>query len=336
MDDSFIDLRLNRQSAQSEESFWPSFTDIMTVIVMIFMLAMVILMVRNMELINQLRATMQAEQEAVELARSTGAENETLEEQLIAREHELSMLRMQLMRMEEESEQQEAAMTSQRHQISALSRERNNLTDQVNRLTRDRNNLTSQVARLTDNSKRLQDQVTKANQNIENLNQDLSRLQLREALTLKELATLRLSYSSQEEDLAAARALNQERDQALSQLKTDYSSLEIKYNKLLRPARSARGKTLVEVRYSKSGGKFRIDYKGPLSEEFKSISRNKLDQYLTRLKEEHPSGLYIKVILPKDSGLSYSEAWSFTNHLHQTYDYYYQEQAKQERIISDE
>ena len=75
MDDSFIDLRLNQRAAQAEESFWPSFTDIMTVIVMIFLLAMVILLVRNMELLNELRATMASRQEAMELARSTDAEN---------------------------------------------------------------------------------------------------------------------------------------------------------------------------------------------------------------------------------------------------------------------
>jgi hypothetical protein len=72
MDDSFIDLRLNNQSAQGEDSFWPSFTDIMTVIVMIFMLAMVILLLPNMELLSQLRATMEAELQAMELVRSTG------------------------------------------------------------------------------------------------------------------------------------------------------------------------------------------------------------------------------------------------------------------------
>ena len=78
MDDSFIDLRLNRHSIQAEESFWPSFTDIMTVIVMIFLIAMVVLLLRNMELLDQLRATIASEQQAMELARSTGAENETI------------------------------------------------------------------------------------------------------------------------------------------------------------------------------------------------------------------------------------------------------------------
>jgi hypothetical protein len=53
------------------------------------------------------------------------------------------------------------------------------------------------------------------------------------------------------------------------------------------------------------------------------------------LKQEEPDGLYIKVILPKDNGLSYSEAWSFTNELHKKYDYYFQEKAQKERVIKE-
>jgi septal ring factor EnvC (AmiA/AmiB activator) len=127
MDGGFVDLRLNQRDGQGEDSFWPSFTDIMTVIVMIFLLAMVILLLRNMELLSQLRATMEAEQEAAELARTTGEEKATLEEKLIAREHELSMLRMELLRIEERAEEQEAAISSQRIQITNLNREKDQL-----------------------------------------------------------------------------------------------------------------------------------------------------------------------------------------------------------------
>ena len=37
--DGFTDLRMNHQHGQGDDSFWPSFTDIMTVIVIIFLLA---------------------------------------------------------------------------------------------------------------------------------------------------------------------------------------------------------------------------------------------------------------------------------------------------------
>ena len=317
MSDNFIDLRLNQQGAQGEDSFWPSFTDIMTVIVMIFMLAMVILLLRNMELLSQLRATMEAEQQAAELARTTGAENATLEEKLIDREYELSMLRMQLMRMEEKSEEQEAAIASQRSQISGLSRERDLLNTQVARINREGDLLRSQLSQ--------------ANRNIDRLSSDLEEASQLQVATQADLEALRLSYRNQKEELSAALSSNVTTTQELAALKTDFSDLKIKYDKLIRPARTSKGKTVVEVRYAKSGGKYRIDYRAPGAGSFQSVSRKTLDKRLTQLKNKG-NNLYVKVILPKDSGLSYSEAWKFTNHLHQNYDYYFQEEAQKERI----
>lgn len=318
MDGSFVDLRLNQRSSQGEDSFWPSFTDIMTVIVMIFMLAMVILLLRNMELLNQLRATMAAEQQAAELARTTGEENATLEEKLIAREYELSMLRMQQMRMDERAEEQEAAIASQRHQITTLSRERDQLDTQVARLTRE-----GDLQR---------NQLSQASRQIEQLNTTLDQVNQQQILTQADLEALRLAYSQQEEALTTARSRNEATSRELSDLQLNFSDLQIKYDKLVRPARTSKGKTLVEVRYAKTGGKYLIDYRGPGESDFKRISQKSLDDRLTRLKAQD-NNLYIKVILPKDSGLSYSEAWSFTNHLHKNYDYYFQEEALKERIV---
>ncbi|MEJ2611690.1 MAG: hypothetical protein P8179_16830 [Candidatus Thiodiazotropha sp.] len=318
MDDGFIDLRLNNHDGQGEDSFWPSFTDIMTVIVMIFMLAMVILLVRNMELLSQLRSTMEAEQQAMELVRSTDEENETLEERLIARENELTMMRMQMMQMRERSEEQEGAISNQRIQISKLNQERNRLNNQVDRLTQEGN--------------RLQNRLNEANRNIKNLTSDLQQANTRQTETLNDLSQLQQSMASKDEELIQALTRNQERDAQITNLKKNYSDLKIQYNKLLRPARTAKGKTVIEVRYTKQGKSTRIQYKGPTDNAFTIMSRDKLEQKLTRMKQRH-NKLYIKVIIPKQSGLSYNEAWSFTNHLHRNYDYYYQEEAQKERII---
>jgi chromosome segregation ATPase len=332
MDGGFIDLRLNQRDGQGEDSFWPSFTDIMTVIVMIFMLAMVILLLRNMELLSQLRATMEAEQQAAELARTTGEENATLEEKLIAREYELSMLRMQMMRMEENAEQQEAAIASQRHQISTLNREKDALNTQISSLNREQEALNSQITRLTRESEQLTSQLTQADRNVERLSGDLDQARQQQAMTQADLEALRSSFSEQEAALIAALADSEATSQELTELKTDFSDLKIKYDKLVRPARTPKGKTVVEVRYAKVGGKYRIDYRAPGDQGFQSISRKQLDRKLTALKNRD-NNLYIKVILPKDSGLSYSEAWSFTNHLHKNYDYYFQEEAQKERVV---
>jgi hypothetical protein len=78
MNYGFVDLRLDAGEGSGDEGFWPSFTDIMTVIVMIFMLAAVVLMVRNMDLIQQLRATMEAERQAALIARTTEEQKDAL------------------------------------------------------------------------------------------------------------------------------------------------------------------------------------------------------------------------------------------------------------------
>ena len=332
MDNNFIDLRFNQQGNQGEDSFWPSFTDIMTVIVMIFLLAMVILLLRNMELLSQLRMSIASEQEAMELVRTTDQENETLEERLIAREHEITMLRMQLMQMTERSEEQEAAISSQRSQITNLSRERDELDRKRKQLTQERELLTTQVARLNQDTSRLQSLVSESKRSIDNLRLDLEQANARQESTQQDLEQLRIRLSEKDQELLVALTRNQEADEQLIDLQQDYSKLEIQYNKLLRPARTAKGKTVVEVRYTKSGKYFRIDYKGPADKGFSSISRKQLEQNLSRLKKQD-NNLYIKVIIPKNSGLSYNEAWSFTNHVHQNFDYYYQEEAKKERIV---
>ena len=93
-DGGFTDLRVNPQEGQVNESFWPSFTDIMTTVVMIFLIAMVVLLVRNMELVKQLRATMEAERIAAELARATGEEKDSLATALHRTEEQLQQARL--------------------------------------------------------------------------------------------------------------------------------------------------------------------------------------------------------------------------------------------------
>jgi chromosome segregation ATPase len=285
-----------------------------------------------MELMSQLKLSIASEQEAMELVRTTDEENETLEERLIAREHEITMLRMQLMQITERSEEQEAAISSQRYQITNLTQERDELEDRNKSLIQEREHLTAQVMQMDQETDRLESLISESNRNLENLRLDLEQANLRQTETQQDLEQLRVALNEKNRELLAALTRNQETDERLVDLKQDYSKLKIQYNKLLRPARTAKGKTVVEVRYTKSGSYFRIDYKGPGDSGFKSISRKQLEQNLKRLKKQE-NNLYVKVIIPKNSGLSYNEAWSFTNHMHQNYDYYYQEDAKTERIV---
>jgi hypothetical protein len=106
-------------------------------------------------------------------------------------------------------------------------------------------------------------------------------------------------------------------------LEEDYTHLKSKYDKLVRPARSARGRYRVEVRYWKRDGEYQIAWREGTAGQFQVVSRDALDKILTRLDQQHTEGLYIRVVLPEDSELSHTEAWKFTLSLHQQYDYYF-------------
>lgn len=293
MNDDFIDLRSGNLSS---ESFWPSFTDIMTVVVMIFLITSVVLMVRNMELIEQLRTSLLAEKEASEVIRSTTEVNETLEEQLAQAQYELSVLRMQLMQTSEDNEMLNTALTDKEQQIIVI---------------------------LSDNQK-LQAELSNTEQQAASLNNRLQQV-------IIDLDKLRSNYDEQSTQLKTAEdkliILSEEKEaqtRQLASVETDYSKLKVKYDKLVKPARTAKGKYVVEVNYEKIKGKGRIRFKDLGDKSYTTLTSDELHHKLAALKKEHPKQLYIKIIIPENSGLSYSEAWEFMKNTLHKYDYYYE------------
>ncbi len=127
----FADLRLNHQRDQTAESFWPSFTDVMTVIVMIFLLAMLILLVRNMDLVADLRSTMAAERQAAEQLRVRERERASLSEGLANATAEVTRLRGRIDALENDRTAQDRALAAAREQIGTLANERRILTDDL-------------------------------------------------------------------------------------------------------------------------------------------------------------------------------------------------------------
>ena len=109
-------------------------------------------------------------------------------------------------------------------------------------------------------------------------------------------------------------------------LASDYQNLEEKYNRLIRPARSAIGKYVVEVRYEKVDGKEKYRFRAAEQDGYQSISKTRLYQELDILKAKYKDKLYVKIIIPDNSGLSYNEAWKFTSGILEKYDYYYQDE----------
>lgn len=291
MSDEFVDLR---RSHLSSESFWPSFTDIMMVVVMIFLLTSMILMVRNWELLDQLRNSMAAEEEAAKMVHDTSEENATLEEQLAQAQNEISMLRMQLMQASEQNQTLESALDDKEQQIVIVLNENSHLKNSLTKSEKNIARISSKVQSLEENLSKLAIDIEQKDKALEDERQ-------------------KIVIITQEREASSRK---------LAALQNDYGSLKVKYDKLVKPARTAKGKYVVSVNYQRIKGKERIRFKDANDDNYHILSNKKLHATLARLKKEHPKKLYIKIVIPKDSGLTYSEAWTFMKDLLDKYDYY--------------
>ncbi len=305
---NFADLRVDQASSKGDDSFWPSFTDIMTVIVMIFLIATSMLILQNWKLIAELTDTIEAKKEVQALAQFTSQENQSLEERLIQAESQLSLTRLNMLQAQDDNAELLAQKEQQLKALQALTQKSQELdlklTEKEQRyLLLNHQFEVSQQENLS---------LGLANQKqIETINKQNSTL-------LNQLTLL----SSKKIELATLEGFKKENINTLSKLNTQLSSLQVKYNKLFKPARSSRGKVVVELTYNKAKNVLFSQLKLPNAKSFSRYSNKQLHQKLTELKKKHGKKLYIKIIFPEDSGLSYNEAWKFASDVLKKYDYY--------------
>lgn len=301
MKDGFVDLRPGHHSDVVQDSFWPSFTDVMMVVVMIFIMASLVMVVKNWELVHELRDTIKAEHEAQEFIQATTESNNTLSEQLTDTEYQLSQLRMQMMRIEEESSKKSQQLNERNRQLQASRNQIEMLTIRIDEATSMQQQTTNHLARMQELSKVQQQQLYSAQQQRSTLEEQLQD----KVIELDKVQQARITSES-----------------LTDELQDSYNNLELKYNKLIKPARTAKGRYVVEVRYEKRGKHYHIQYKDPSDKNYTKVSRKELEIHLAELKKKYSAGLYIKIIIPSKSGLSYNEAWRFTSEILAEYDYY--------------
>ncbi|MCP3689777.1 MAG: hypothetical protein GY784_15330, partial [Gammaproteobacteria bacterium] len=121
MQTNFAPIGQTQASNSGDNSFWPSFTDIMMVVTMIFLMATSLLVVRNWQLVAELQESIAAEQIAAQLIQSTSEVNLTLEERLANAEQSNSILRLRILKKDEELAL--AAQAIQQHEIHITSLE---------------------------------------------------------------------------------------------------------------------------------------------------------------------------------------------------------------------
>ena len=69
---------------------------------------------------------------------------------------------------------------------------------------------------------------------------------------------------------------------------------------------------------------------------YQSMGLSQLNTTLGDLKLNHGKDLYVKIIIPSNSGLSYNQAWAFTRDTLAKYDYYYQEDNSVPAPVAEE
>ena len=281
---------------EHEESFWPSFSDIMMVIAMVFLLITLTVVLSNTRLVTQLRTSIQAEQQASQLAEEQLKANATLEEQLDYYKNRAAAVEYELLRNRAKTETLAQELDNARQSLQNAERTQQTGQSQLNLATQRTQVLEQELNTALSTAQTLRDQLTQRQTRTTELEQEVQRLS-------GETETLKISSTA-----------------ALSKLQGELDELDRKYQKLLRPARSPKNKQVVEVIYQKSGYRIRK----PSEFVHRTVDSATLNNELSALKSQYGTDLYVKIIIPENSGLSYNEAWRFTRDMLDNYDYYSQ------------
>jgi chromosome segregation ATPase len=229
------------------------------------------------------------------------------------------------MRADENKRSMQEQLALQSQQLLALTEEQQQLTASLQQSRRSGQRNADRLAKVSDELARTSSELAKARAEYEQLTTTHANLQQRQLQALDELAASEQTRGEQALELAKLRQGYSLSTRQMDTLQGEYDELRVKYDKLIRPARSAKGKHVVTVRYRKEDGHYLLRIRDAGEADYSVVSRKELHRRLAKLKDDHSGNLYVKLIIPDGSGLSYTEAWTFTMDILDKYDYYHQE-----------
>ena len=166
--DGFVDLRVSPSVSgrSDDDSVWPSFTDIMTVVVLIFLVSLVVILMRNTELVQQLR-------DSVSETETMTSQRSELELRVASLDDQVAQLRVALERSESDRSTAEENVAKQQAEIlgllaevsdlqqvrDLLAGEKANLTSELSTAQADRDTLSAEKAALLDTRQQMQAQI---------------------------------------------------------------------------------------------------------------------------------------------------------------------------------
>ena len=238
----------------------------------------------------------------------------------------------QLTKTKRQQESDEAEIVRLRRQVveldekkQALVGEREAAQNVIERLEKKRSRLLQQAAALRAENAHLASDYLEAQRIQRQMREDIAgyskKLDAAEGgqrMSVQALAALKARYAK---EITALRA---EQRVMVDELKGQHSALQVKYDRLVRPARTFLGKHVVRIGYWKEGGIFRYSLREPRETQARNVNEQQLHRSLTALKSVYGKRLYTKILFPREAELSQKDAWRFTHQILRQYDYYSQ------------
>lgn len=200
INNGFIDLRVGHGGGGvGDDSVWPSFTDIMTVIVMIFLMALVVMMVRNFELDRQLVTT--------EISRAASlAENRGLLDKINVLETRTTGLQQSLDLSQNERDALRAQLLEELKRIELMLADNISLEEQIAIIIAERNRLSEEKRQLAVQSEERIQALTASEAALSSrltaLSEQFDDLKLRSTGEIKTLSTANLTLTQQLDEVA--------------------------------------------------------------------------------------------------------------------------------------
>jgi chromosome segregation ATPase len=331
MSNGFVQIGGGHTGIGGENSFWPSFTDVMMVITLIFLMATSILVVRNWQLVAELQESVNAERMAAQLIESTSLENATLEERLANAEQSNSILRLRLMKKDEELAEAKDRIREQDSSLAELQTQNREFRSSLEQTQAELDAANLEINAATAHFNEMARQIELLNQKLALQQQTDEETRALLDSARSEIVELSATTSQQQQTISQLSEENTLLSQEITAynlqlltLKGEYETVKSKYEELIKPARSAKGKHIAQVYYIRGESGEVIRYRQPGDSGFSRLSLAEVEKRLDKLKAEYGKDLYVKIIIPENSGLTYNEAWAFMRKLLVKYDYYYQ------------
>ena len=264
--EGFVDLRVSPSASgrSDEDSVWPSFTDIMTVVVLIFLVSLVVILMRNTELVAQLSESVSQKQVMTTQQGDLELRIASLGDEIVHLRVALDQTETDRLAAEQKTQLKEGEISALLDDVSALKQLRAQLAsekatlaeqkaglgEKLTTVTGEKEQLTGQKAALLITQQELKGQVESLGQLRSTLSADIARLQGSLSAMQAEQAALTITAQAQAQEatsLAEARDdLSKERDELTTQvtllevtravLRTETSALRDELEGLLRSA----------------------------------------------------------------------------------------------------